>query len=75
MKARNATMQDRAYWDTILGTYENTLLRMSEKLNRDLRAAHYSGREELCRKVEASCERTAGILHHYRHLLGAIPRA
>lgn len=75
MKARNATMQDRAYWDTILGTYENTLLRMSEKLKLDLRAAHYSWREELCRKVGASCERTAEILHHYRHLLGAIPRA
>ncbi|MBQ3447709.1 MAG: hypothetical protein IJG37_08715 [Synergistaceae bacterium] len=75
MKTRNATMQDRAYWDTILGTYENTLLRMSEKLKRDLRAAHYSGREELCRKLEASCCRSAEILHHYRHMLGAIPRA
>ena len=41
MKASNATMQDRAHWDTILGTYENTLLKMHEKLKRDLREAHY----------------------------------
>ena len=75
MKAHNATMQDRAHWDTILGTYENTLLKLHEKLKRELREAHYSGREEVCRKVKASCESTAGILHHYRHMLGAIPRA
>ena len=74
MKARNATMQDRAHWDTILGTYENTLLKMHEKLKLDLREAHYSGREEVCRKVKVSCERTADLLHHYRHMLGAIPR-
>ena len=74
MKARNATMQDRAYLDTILGTYENTLLKLHEKLKRDLREAHYSGRDEVCRKVKVSCEKTADLLHHYRHMLGAIPR-
>ena len=75
MKARNATMQDRAHWDNILGMYENTLLKMHEKLKRELREAHYSGREELCSKIKASCEGTAEILHHYRHILGAVPRA
>lgn len=74
MKARNATLQERAHWDTILGTYENTLLKMHEKLKQDLREAHYSGREEVSRKVKASCEKTADLLHHYRHMLGAIPR-
>ena len=74
MKAQNATMQDRARWDTILGTYENALLKMHEKLKRDLKEAHYSGREEVCRKVKSSCEKTANLLHHYRHMLGAIPR-
>jgi hypothetical protein len=74
MKAQNATMQDRARWDTILGTYENALLKMHEKLKRDLKEAHYSGREEVCRKVKSSCEKTANQLHHYRHMLGAIAR-
>ena len=75
MKAHNATMQDRAHWDNILGMYENTLLKMHEKLKRELKEAHYSGREELCSKLKASCEAAAGILHHYRHILGAISRA
>ena len=53
---------------------ENQLLKMHEKLKRDLRAAHYSGREEVCRKVKTSCDKTAEILHHYRHMLGTIAR-
>lgn len=75
MKSHNATIQDRATWDTILGTYENTLLNMHKKLKRELKSAHFSGRDEICRKVETSCERTAEILHHYRHMLGVIPRS
>ena len=74
VKAKNATRQDLVYWDTILGTYENQLLKLHEKLKRDLREAHYSGRDELCRKVRTSCERSAEILHHYRHMLGVIQR-
>ena len=75
MKKHNATMQDRAHWDNILGMYENTFLKMHEKLKKELREAHYSDREELCNKIKISCESTAEILHHYRHMLGAIPRA
>ena len=75
MKTQNATIQDRAHWDTILGTYENTLMKMPQKLKRELKTAHFSGREEICRKVETTCGRAAEILHHYRHLLGVIPRS
>ena len=42
MKAHNSSVQERAYWDTILGTSENNLRRMLEKLNKELRQAHYS---------------------------------
>ena len=74
MKRSNATVQDKAYWDTILGTYQNMLLKMHEKLNRELKKAHYSGRDELCRKVKASCEKTAELIHHHRHMLGEVPK-
>ena len=74
VKTRNASMQELAYWDTILGTYENTLLKLHEKLKRELREAHYSGRDELCRKVRISCEKTADLIHHYRHMLGTVQR-
>ncbi len=74
MKARNGTTQDLAYWDTILGTYENQLERMPEKLKRELREAHYSGREEICRQLKGTCMKAAEILHHYRHMLGVIRR-
>lgn len=74
MKAHNSSFQERAYWDTILGTYENNLRRLSEKLNKELRQAHYSNREELCRKLHASCEKSAEIISHHRLLLGAVPR-
>lgn len=75
MKAHNSSMQERAYWDSILGTYENNLRKLSEKLNKELRQAHYSAREELCRKVNAACEKPADIIHHHRHLLGDVARS
>lgn len=75
MKARNATMQERAYWDNILGKYENLQRTFCKKLKQELREARYSGRDELCAKLEAACEKQAEILHSARHILGTIPRA
>lgn len=74
MKAHNSSVQERTHWDTILGTYENNLRRMSEKLNKELRQAHYSNREELCRKLHASCLKSAEIISHHRLSLGDVPR-
>lgn len=75
MKKNNATTQDFIHWDNILGAYQNSFLKMHEKLNRELREAHYSGRGELCLKIKASCEKTAGIIKNHRYSLGNIPRS
>lgn len=70
MKVRNAAVQERAHWDNLLGQYENTLRKMSEKLKKELRDAHYSQREELCRLLETACKAPADIISRYRASLG-----
>ena len=74
MKTHNASLQERITWHNILGVYENQLRKFSEKLKKELRQAHYSGREEICKKLQAPCELAADIIQEHRLSLGNIPK-
>ena len=74
MKAHNATMQERAHWDTILGTYQNNLLNMPKKLKKDLREVHFSEYGDVCREVKSLCEKAAHAIQYHRYRLGDIAR-